>query len=117
MVDDILRPDFQKKQQLPFEIRFGESQNSVLCQSCKVQRRAGFFVIYKEYVVLVCLQCLASGIMKYQKTHIFSEPIFQVDAEVLPETMDRIVSELVEENKDLPEERVSKIARGAIEKI
>lgn len=120
-MDDILRPDFKngnhQTQQLPFEIRFGESQHPILCQGCKGVKKAGFFVIYGKYVVLVCMQCTATAIMKYQDTHIMGERIFQVDAEVPPEVMSRVIEEVAKENRDLPEEKVSAIVKSAIEKI
>lgn len=119
-MDDIIKPDFggpKKLQQLPFEIRFGESQHPVMCQSCKTVRKAGFFVIYGQAVVLVCIQCTATAIMKYQETHLFGEKVFQVDAEVPPEVMSKVIEDVVKENPDLPEFQVAKIAKSAIEKI
>ena len=120
-MDEILRPDFKGgskgMQQLPFEIRFGESQNPIMCQGCKIVKKAGFFVIYGQYVILVCMQCTATAIMKYQQTHILGEKIFQVDAEVHPETMSKILEEVSKENPDLPEEKVARIVKSAIEKI
>jgi hypothetical protein len=115
-MDDLIRRP-QPPKELPFEIRLGEAQNSVLCQSCRIMKRAGIFVIYKSYTVLVCMQCLATGIVKYQDLHLGSEKVFQVDAEVPPELMERAVAQVIEENKDLPENIVAKIARSAIEKI
>jgi hypothetical protein len=102
---------------LPFEMRFGEAQNSTLCQSCKVHRKAGFYVIWKDIAVLVCIQCTATAMMKYQDMYLKQEKIFQVDAEVPPEVMANIIAEVVSENKDVPENIVAKIARSAIEKI
>ena len=64
-MDDLMRRP-QAPKELPFEMRFGEAQNPTMCQSCKVDRRAGFYVIYKGYAVLVCVQCTATAIMKYQ---------------------------------------------------
>jgi hypothetical protein len=118
-MDNILKPSFggKKPQQLPFEIRFGESQNAVMCQGCKTLKKAGYWVIYGQYVVLVCMQCTAAAIMKYQETHILGEKIFQVDAEVPPEVLSRVIGEVTKENPDLPEEKVDRIVRSAIEKI
>lgn len=115
-MDDLIRRP-QAPKELPFEMRFGEAQNPTMCQSCKVDRRAGFYVIYKGYAVLVCIQCTATALMKYQDLHLKQEKIFQVDAEVPPEVMEQVVAEVVSENKDLPESIVARIARSAIEKI
>ena len=119
-MDDILKPDFKgqsKTVQLPFEIKFGEAQQAVMCQNCKNVRRAGFFVLWKNVVILICVQCTAGAIMKYQDTHIFGEKIFQVDAEVPPDVVSKITDELIQENKDLPEGRVAKIVDEAIKRI
>ena len=121
-MDEILRPKFggmpgTKQVQLPFEIKFGEAAQAVLCQNCKTLKKAGFFVVWNNTAILICVQCNAGAIMKYQETHIFGEKIFQVDAEVPPEVVDKIKAELIEENKDLPESRVVKIVEEAIKRI
>lgn len=124
-MDNILKGNFgntsglpgHRQVQLPFDIKFGEAQQSVLCQNCKTMRRAGFFVIWKNVVVLICVQCTAGAIMKYQDTHIGGEKIFQVDAEVPPDVVSKISEELVKENRDLPEDRVAKIVDEAIKRI
>jgi hypothetical protein len=99
------------------EVRFGESQNSIVCSNCKNTRRVGFWIIVGEHAMLICINCTAQAVLKYQETHIGSQKVFEVDAEISPEAMQKVVAEVVQENRDLPEERVAKIAQSAIEKI
>jgi hypothetical protein len=118
-MDNILKPQFGPPKGGPKfpEIRFGEAQAAIVCSNCKAPHRVGFWVIINQHAMLVCITCTAQAILKYQETHIGSQKVFQVDAEVPPEVMQKVIAEVIEENKDLPEERVAKIARTAIEKI
>lgn len=118
MTDNILRPEFgQKAKTLPFEIRFGESQAAIVCSNCKKLQKAGFFVVYGQLAVLVCVSCTANAIVKYQDTHLFAEKTVEIDAEVSPEVLNRVVQEVVREHPDLPGAKVEKIVRSAVEKL
>ena len=99
------------------EVRFGESQNSIVCSNCNVSRRVGFWIIVGQHAMLICINCTAQAVMKYQETHIGSQKVFEIDAEVPPEVLQKVITEVVRENSDLPEDRVAKIAQSAIEKI
>lgn len=116
-IEGIIRPDGGKRVSAPFEIRFGESSFPVVCSNCRIPQRAGFFVLWKDTAVLVCIRCTANAIVKYQETHLFASREVEIDARVPPETVSRVIEEVVRENPDLPEEKVAKIARSAIEKI
>lgn len=120
-MDNILRPNFgggkkQGGEGFP-DIRFGESQNLTKCSSCGVERRAGFWVIKGQVAILVCIQCTAMAILKYQDTHLGAEKVFQVDAEVPPEMLTRIVEKVTKEFPEIPEHTVARISKMAIDLI
>lgn len=117
-MDNVLRGNFGKPnpKPAPFDIRFGESQGAIHCSNCKRLEKVGFFVVWKSSAILVCIHCTGEAIMKYQSTHLFSKAV-EIDAEVPPEKMAQAIEAVAKENPDVPEEKVAKIVRSAIEKI
>ena len=77
------------------DIRIGDSTSPIQCAACKRISPSGLFVVLGGKATLVCIKCLAQGLVAWQERHPF-EKLFDQDVNVPDEAYAKMAKRLQE---------------------